>query len=128
VVRAQVEAVPLDELRVSITPVTQEEHVKSREEIMFILEAFDLTRSYRDAAELAGCDHHTVAHYVGAREEGRLSAMAAPRSSIVDPTSTRSRSGWSAPGGKVRADVAHDKLVALGYTGSERTSRRRWPR
>lgn len=123
-VRAQVEAVPLDELRVSITPVTQEEHVKSREEIMFILEAFDLTRSYRDAAELAGCDHHTVAHYVGAREEGRLSAMAAPRSSIVDPTSTRSRSGWSAPGGKVRADVAHDKLVALGYTGSERTSRR----
>ena len=26
--------------------------------------------------------------------------------------------------GKVRADVAHDKLVALGYTGSERTTRR----
>ncbi len=26
--------------------------------------------------------------------------------------------------GKIRADVAHDKLVALGYTGSERTSRR----
>ncbi len=26
--------------------------------------------------------------------------------------------------GKIRADVAHDKLVALGYTGSERTTRR----
>jgi hypothetical protein len=26
--------------------------------------------------------------------------------------------------GKVRADVAHDKLLALGYTGSERTTRR----
>ena len=26
--------------------------------------------------------------------------------------------------GKVRADVAHDKLVGLGYTGSERTTRR----
>jgi len=26
--------------------------------------------------------------------------------------------------GKLRADVAHDKLVALGYVGSERTSRR----
>jgi hypothetical protein len=26
--------------------------------------------------------------------------------------------------GKVRADVAHDKLVALGFTGSERTTRR----
>jgi hypothetical protein len=24
--------------------------------------------------------------------------------------------------GKVRADVAHDKLTALGYTGSERTT------
>ena len=35
--------------------------MKSAEEIMEILEAFDLTRSYRDAAELAGCDHHTIA-------------------------------------------------------------------
>jgi len=26
--------------------------------------------------------------------------------------------------GKLRADVAHDKLVALGFTGSERTTRR----
>ena len=29
-----------------------------------------------------------------------------------------------ASNGKVRADVAHDKLVALGYAGSERTTRR----
>jgi len=29
-----------------------------------------------------------------------------------------------AVGGKVRADVAHDKLVGLGFTGSERTTRR----
>jgi len=42
-------------------PAIQEEHVKSAEEIMFILEAFDLTQSYRDAGELAGVDHHTVA-------------------------------------------------------------------
>jgi hypothetical protein len=27
-------------------------------------------------------------------------------------------------GGKVRADVVHDKLRAMGYTGSERTTRR----
>jgi hypothetical protein len=26
--------------------------------------------------------------------------------------------------GKVRADVAHDELVAMGFTGSERTARR----
>ena len=27
---------------------------------MKILEAYDLTGSFRDAAELAGCSHHTV--------------------------------------------------------------------
>jgi hypothetical protein len=41
--------------------------VKSREEIMNILEAFDLTGSFRDAGELAGCSHHTVAHWVAKR-------------------------------------------------------------
>ena len=38
--------------------------MKSAEEIMEILEAYDLTGSLRDAAELAGCSHHTVAQYV----------------------------------------------------------------
>ncbi|MDT0354011.1 hypothetical protein RM445_31500, partial [Pseudonocardia sp. DSM 45834] len=38
--------------------------VKRSEEIVEILEAYDLTGSYRAAAELAGCDHHTVARYV----------------------------------------------------------------
>jgi hypothetical protein len=42
--------------------------VKSAEEIMNILEAFDLTGSLRDAAELAGCSHHTVAPGYGARD------------------------------------------------------------
>ena len=35
---------------------------------MEILEAFDLTGTLRGAAELAGCDHKTVAHWVRARE------------------------------------------------------------
>jgi len=35
--------------------------VKSAEEIMNMLEAFDLTGSLRDAGELAGVSHHTVA-------------------------------------------------------------------
>ena len=45
--------------------------MKSAEEIMNILEAYDLTGSLRDAAELVGCSHHTVARYVAAREQGR---------------------------------------------------------
>ena len=46
--------------------------MKSREEIMEILEAFDLTGSFRDAGELAGCSHHTVAGYVAKRDAGEL--------------------------------------------------------
>jgi hypothetical protein len=35
--------------------------MKPNEEVMEILEAFDLTGSYRAAARLAGCDPKTVA-------------------------------------------------------------------
>ena len=43
--------------------------MKRSEEVMEILEAFDVTGSLRGAAALAGCDHKTVAHWVRAREE-----------------------------------------------------------
>ena len=46
--------------------------MKSAEEIMEILEAYDLTGSFRDAAELAGCSHHTVAAYVARRDAGQV--------------------------------------------------------
>ena len=39
---------------------TWEAGVKSSEEVMEILEAFDLAGTLRGAAELAGCDHKTV--------------------------------------------------------------------
>jgi transposase len=98
--------------------------MKSDEEIMEILEAFDLTRSYRDAAELAGCDHHTVAHWVLRREQGELSATPAPKDQLIDPFIDKLEEWVDQSNGKVRADVCHDKLMALGYTGSERTTRR----
>jgi hypothetical protein len=99
--------------------------VKSAEEIMQILEAYDLTRSYRDAAELAGCSHHTVARYVAAREQGRLSPRRpARRPMLIDAFLPKVEEWVDRSKGKVRADVVHDKLVALGYSGSERTSRR----
>ncbi len=41
--------------------------MKTTEEIMEILAAYDLTHSFRDAAKLVGCDHHTVALRAGAR-------------------------------------------------------------
>ena len=66
--------------------IEQEEQVKSREEIMNMLEAFDLTGSLRDAGELAGCSHHTVAAYVAKRDEGQLPGVGpVRRKRIIDP-------------------------------------------
>ena len=58
--------------------------MKSAEEIMNMLEAFDLTGSLRDAGELAGVSHHTVGRYVAAREAGALSDRPAARSQLID--------------------------------------------
>ena len=93
---------------------------------MEILEAYDLTGSLRAAAKLAGCDHKTVAHWVRQRElaagtvpaaERKRPAMAPLFAGKIDELVDRSV-------GRIRADVAHDKLVGIGYEGSERTTRR----
>ncbi len=98
--------------------------MKHREEIMQILEAFDLTRSYRDAGELTGCSPNTVAHWVARRDGGGLTATAVRRPQLIDEFLPKVEEWMEASRGKVRADVCHDKLVAMGYTGSERTTRR----
>ncbi len=93
---------------------------------MEILEAYDLTGSLRAAAKLAGCDHKTVAHWVRQRELAAMSTLVAERKrpamsgvfkEKIDELVDRSH-------GKIRADKAHARLVALGYEGSERTTRR----
>jgi hypothetical protein len=99
--------------------------VKSAEEIMNILEAYDLTGSFRDAGELAGCSHHTVARYVRAREEGRLvPGASSPRPGVIEEFLPKLEELVERSKGKVRADVAHEKIAAMGFTGSERTTRR----
>ena len=59
--------------------------MKRTEEIMEILAAYDLTGSFRDAAALVGCDHHTVARYVRARDAGQVSAALQRRDQHIDP-------------------------------------------
>ena len=79
---------------------------------MEILEAFDLTGSFRAAGELAGCDHKTVAHWVAVRDAagGGLAVPARPRPASgafaekVEELVRRSR-------GKIRADKTHETLV-----------------
>ena len=91
---------------------------------MEILDAYDLTGSLRDAGELAGCSHHTVKHYVERRAAGGALDRAAARPQLIDEYLPKVEEWVERSHGKVRADIAHEKLVALGYTGSERTTRR----
>ena len=91
---------------------------------MNILEAYDLTGSLRDAAELAGCSHHTVARYVAERERGRAPGAPARRPGVIGEFLPKLEEVVDRSKGKIRADKAHEKIVAMGYGGSERTTRR----
>ena len=99
--------------------------MKSAEKIINMLDAFDLTGSLRDAGELVGVSHHTVARYVAVREGG-LAVRRATRPMLIDEFLPKVEEWVDRSSGKVRADVAHDTFVALGFTGSERTTRRSW--
>ncbi len=91
---------------------------------MEILEAFDLTGSYRSAADLAGCDHHTVRRYVALRGQGRCVDEQARREQLIDAYLPKVEQLVEHSQGMVGADVVHGKLAAMGYEGSERTTRR----
>ena len=91
---------------------------------MNILEAYDLTGSLRDAAELAGCSHHTVARYVAGRERGRAPGAPARRPGVIDEFLPKLEELVERSKGKIRADKAHEKIAAMGYAGSQRTTRR----
>jgi len=93
---------------------------------MEILEAFDLTGSYRDAGELAGCSHHTVADWVAKRDAGLLPGPGErpERPKLIDPFLGKVEEWVERSDGKIRADVAFERLRGLGFEGSERTVRR----
>lgn len=94
------------------------------EKQMEVLEAFDLTKSYRAAGQLVGVDHHTVARAVAARSFGQSPAEPSQPAGVAEAFADKIVEWIDRSGGKVRADVVHDKLAAMGYSGSERTTRR----
>ncbi|HET6291881.1 MAG TPA: IS21 family transposase [Kribbella sp.] len=98
--------------------------MKNSREIMEILEAYDLTWSYRAAAELAGCDHHTVARYVALRDAGEAPVAREHRVRPIDEYLPKIEELVVRSNGKVRADVVHQRITAMGFTGGERTTRR----
>jgi transposase len=98
--------------------------VKRGREIVEILEAYDLTGSYRAAAELVGCDHHTVARYVKLRAEGRSPEERVQRVRPIDEFMDKIEELVARSAGRVRADVVHRRITAMGFIGGERTTRR----
>jgi transposase len=101
--------------------------MKKPEEAMEILEAYDVTGSFRQAALLCGCDHKTVKHWVEVREQAgeRLPGRAArPALVMVEPFVGKVDELVDRSRAKVRADRVHGVLVAMGYEGSYRTTRR----
>jgi len=105
-------------------PVDKSRLVKTSREIMEILAAYDLTGSYRVAAELVGCDHHTVAQYVQLREARQSPVAREHRARPIEEYLEKIEELVVRSGGRVRADVVHRRITAMGFTGGERTTRR----
>ena len=97
---------------------------KSGREIMEIFEAFDLTGTAWSAAQLAGCDAKTVARYVAVRDAGGDPLAKTSRPRLIDGFLPKLEELVDRSSGKIRADVAHRKITAMGYAGSERSTRR----
>src|SRR2546423_14221679 len=101
------------------TPLT-----KSGKEIMEILEAYDLTRCAHSAARLAGVDEKTVARYVAIRDSGRDPLTPTRRVRAIDPFLGKIEELVDKSEGRIRADVVHQRLGAMGFGGTDRSTRR----
>lgn len=97
---------------------------KSDREIMEILEAYDVTGCAHSAAVLAGVDPKTVRHYVAKRVAGVPVDGPVKRARLIDPFVAKIEEAVDTSEGVIRADVLHERLVAMGFTGDERTTRR----
>ena len=87
-------------------------------------EAFDLTGTAWSAAQLTGCDAKTVTRYVAVRDAGGDPLARAARPRPIDGFMPKIEELVDRSKGKIRADVAHWKITAMGYRGSERSTRR----
>src|SRR4030095_1231832 len=80
---------------------------------MEILEAYDLTGSYRGAAELVGCDHHTVARYVALRAAGTPAGERTARTKMIDEYLPKIEELVERSKGRVGPDVVHGEKITV---------------
>ena len=89
-----------------------------------ILESFDATGCAHSAAALAGVDPKTVRRCVAKREAGEPVDAPVARPKLTDPFLDKIEELVETSEGEIRADVTPERLVAMGFTGDERTTRR----
>jgi hypothetical protein len=97
---------------------------KSGMELMEIYAAYDLTGCVWSAAQLANCDAKTVQRYIAIRDAGGDPFTLVARPKLIDPFLAKIEEKVERSRGKIRADIVHKDLVVLGFTGSERSTRR----
>jgi len=98
--------------------------MKSDQQISEILAAYDATESISAAAKMAACDPKTVRRYVEARHDGRPPARALARSRMTGPYLAKIAEWVDRSEGLIGAHRVHARLVEMGFTGSDRTTRR----
>ncbi|MGK5533057.1 IS21 family transposase [Streptomyces sp. URMC 129] len=97
---------------------------KSAEEVIQILVAYDATQCAHAAAKMVGCDPKTVRRYVAARDTGRPVAAPIRRPRLTDMYVEKVEEWVDRSQGRLSAARAHERLVSLGYDGTDRTTRR----
>ena len=91
---------------------------------MELFEVYDVTNPYVQTANLCGVDPKTVRKAIAEREAGNDTNTRKTRDTSYAPFVEKITEWVERSSGKVRADVVHRKLLAMGYEGSERTTRR----
>lgn len=89
---------------------------------MEIHEAYDLMGTYAGAASLIGCSHHTVKKHIDARNASMPIAFRKKQVTLTSPFETKIFEWVERSDGQIRADKVHEKLTAMGYLGSPRTT------
>ncbi len=96
----------------------------AEEKKMEIFELFDLVRSVPQTAQLAGVDTRTVRKALAERAAGIDPGHNDEKDKVTDPYIDKIDEWVEKSKGKIRADVVHERISDMGYTGSQRTTRR----
>src|SRR6476620_7811847 len=96
----------------------------SSEEIMEIWKRFDLTGSLRGSAQLASSDHKTVAHYVALRDAGKMPDDRVQGPMLIDEYLHKVEELIDRSEARSAPTSCTTSCTAMGFSGSERTTRR----